>query len=103
TIGPVAGSLIASIIAVHTLDHFGQTHWKSQFVIAGIAALVVFVISFFWLKDLSSSLRDQLMVSVRDRTLVEARARGLSEQELQAASERPWRQILHWDLVGACL
>jgi sugar phosphate permease len=103
TVGPVAGSLIASIIAVHTLDHFGQTHWKSQFVIAGIAALVVFVISFIWLKDLSPSLRDQLMVSVRDRTLVEARARGLSEEDLQAASERPWRQILHWDLVGACL
>ena len=35
TVGPVAGSLIASLVAVHTLDHFGPTHWKSQFVIAG--------------------------------------------------------------------
>jgi MFS family permease len=42
TIGPVAGSLISSIIALHTLNHFGQTHWKSQFVIAGVSALVVF-------------------------------------------------------------
>ena len=103
TIGPVAGSLIASLVAVHTLDHFGQTHWKSQFVIAGCAALVIFVISFFWLKDLSPKLRDQLMVSARDQTLIEARARGLTEKDLQAASERPWRQILHWDLVGACV
>ncbi len=103
TIGPVAGSLIASLIAVHTLDHFGQTHWKSQFVIAGCAALVVFVVSFFWLKDLSPQLRDQLMVSARDQTLIEARARGLTEKDLQAASERPWRQILHLDLIAACI
>ena len=102
TIGPVAGSLIASLVAVHTLNHFGQTHWKSQFVIAGCSALVVFVISFFGLKDLSPKLRDQLMVSARDQTLVEARARGLTEEDLLAASERPWRQIFHWDLIGAC-
>ena len=42
TIGPVAGSLITSLVAVHTLNHFGQTHWKSQFVISGCAALAVF-------------------------------------------------------------
>ena len=45
TIGPVAGSLITSMIALHTLNHFGQTHWKSQFVISGCAAMLVFVIS----------------------------------------------------------
>ncbi len=99
TIGPVAGSLITSLVALHTLDHFGQTHWKSQFVISGIAALVVFVISLFFLKDLSPQLRDQLMVSARDQALVEARARGLSEHELLEAAEHPWRQILQWDLV----
>src|SRR5580700_3516395 len=62
TIGPVAGSLITSLVAV---------------------------------KDLSANLRDQLMVSARDRVVVEARARGLTDEELQAASERPWRQIVH--------
>ena len=99
TMGPVAGSLITSLVALHTLDHFGQTHWKSQFVISGIAAIVVFVISLFFLKDLSPQIRDQLMVSARDQALVEARARGLTEHELLEASEHPWRQILHWDLV----
>jgi MFS family permease len=101
TIGPVAGSLITSLVALHTLDHFGQTHWKSQFVISGIAALVVFVISFFGLKDLSPHIRDQLMVSARDQALVEARARGLTDRQLVAATERPWRQILHLDLIGS--
>ncbi len=101
TMGPVAGSLITSLVALHTLDHFGQTHWKSQFVISGIAAIVVFVISLFFLKDLSPQIRDQLMVSYRDQALVEARARGLSEHELLEASEHPWRQILQWDLVGS--
>ena len=103
TIGPVAGSLISSIIALHTLNHFGQTHWKSQFVIAGCAALVVFVISIFALKDLSPKLRDQLMVSARDQALVEARARGLTDRQLLEAAERPWRQILKWDLVVTSL
>ena len=99
TMGPVAGSLITSLVALHTLDHFGQTHWKSQFVISGVAAIVVFVISLFFLKDLSPQIRDQLMVSYRDQALVEARARGLSDHDLLEASEHPWRQILHWDLV----
>jgi MFS family permease len=100
TIGPVAGSLITSLVALHTLDHFGQTHWKSQFVISGVAALVVFLISLFALKDLSPQIRDQLMVSARDQALVEARARGLTDRQLLAATERPWRQILSWDLIG---
>jgi MFS family permease len=99
TMGPVAGSLITSLVALHTLDHFGQTHWKSQFVISGICAIVVFAISLFFLKDLSPQIRDQLMVSARDQALVEARARGLTDHELLEASEHPWRQILHWDLV----
>ena len=100
TIGPVAGSLITSLVALHTLDHFGQTHWKSQFVISGVAALVVFAISLVFLKDLSAQLRDQLMVSARDQALVEARARGLSDRQLVEATEKPWKQILKWDLVG---
>jgi MFS family permease len=101
TMGPVAGSLITSLVALHTLDHFGQTHWKSQFVISGCAALVVFLISLVALKDLSPQLRKQLMVSARDQALVEARARGLTDRQLLEATEKPWRQILRWDLVLA--
>ncbi len=107
TIGPVAGSLITSIVATITLDHFlhtsGVSGWKSQFVISGVTALVVFVLALLWMKDLSSRLREQLMVSERDRALIEARSRGLSESDLLAATTHPWRQILKWDLVGSAI
>ena len=88
TMGPVAGSLITSLVALHTLNHFGQTHWKSQFVISGVAALVRLLVSLFFLKDLSPKLRDQLMVSARDQALVEARA-GLDRPQLLEAAEQP--------------
>jgi len=107
TVGPVAGSLITSIVAAHTLDTFIKNHgadaWKSQFIISGATSIVVFVLALFFLKDLSSRLRDQLMVSEQDRTLVEAKARGLTEQDVLAATAHPWRQILKWDLVGSAL
>lgn len=99
TVGPVAGSLITSIVAHNTLSHF--VDWQSQFIISGITCLVAFAISLVFMKDLSSRLRDQLMVSVRDKTLVEARARGLSEQQVESAMAHPWRQIVKWDLVGS--
>lgn len=99
TVGPVAGSLVVSIVANHTLQHFGD--WQSQFIISGLSAIGAFLLSLFFLKDLSPRLRDQLMVSVRDQTLVEARARGVTEEELTEATQRPWRQILKWDLVGS--
>ena len=61
------------------------------------------MVAFFLLKDLSSNLRDQLMVSEHDRALVEARARGLSEQDVLAATAHPWRQILKFDLIGSAI
>jgi MFS family permease len=103
TIGPVAGSLITSIVATNTLNHFlhtsGASGFKSQFVISGVTSLVVFVVALIFMKDLSSSLRDQLMVSEQDRALIEAKARGISAEEVLAATTHPWRQILKWDLA----
>jgi MFS family permease len=107
TVGPVAGSLITSIVAAHTLNHFlgtgGVNGWKSQFVISGVTSLVVFVLALLFLKDLSFSLRDQLMVSEQDRALVEAKARGISESDVLAATAHPWRQILKPDLIGSAI
>ena len=99
TVGPVAGSLITSVVANRTLSHF--VDWQSQFIISGLTALATFLVCLFFMKDLSPKLRDQLMVSTRDRTLLEARARGLSETEVAAAIDHPWRQIVRWDLVGS--
>jgi len=105
TVGPVAGSLITSIVAANTLDRFLKnapiTGWKSQFVISGVTSIVVFLICLVLMKDLSAKLRDQLMVSAQDRALVEARARGISTEEVLQATARPWQQILKWDLVGS--
>jgi MFS family permease len=107
TVGPVAGSLITSVVATLTLDHFLRGNFnsgfKSQFVISGVTSLVVFVAALFFMKDLSSRLRDQLMVSEQDRALIEARARGISTEEVVAATAHPWRQILKWDLVGSAV
>jgi len=99
TIGPVAGSLITSIVATHTLTHFGD--WQSQFIISGVSSLAVFAISLVLMKDLSPRLRDQLLVSTRDQLLIEAKTRGLSETELLSATKRPWSQIFKWDLIGS--
>ncbi len=107
TVGPVAGSLITSIVATNTIEHFLRTYglpgWKSQFIISGGISIIVFLISLVFMKDLSTQLREQLMVSEQDRALVEARARGISTQEVVAATLHPWRQILKWDLVGSAL
>jgi MFS family permease len=101
TVGPVAGSLITSIVATNTLNHF--VDWQSQFIISGVTSLVVFAITLFFLKDLSSRLRDQLVVSEQDRALIEAKTRGLSPSELIRATTHPWRQILKVDLVVSAM
>jgi MFS family permease len=107
TLGPVVGSLVVSVVAAHTLDHFtsvsNPTGWHSQFYFSGITALVVFVLCLLFLKDLSSRLRDQLMRSLSDAALLNARARGVSDEEMLKATQRPWSQILKWDLVGSAL
>ena len=98
TIGPVLGSLMVSLMTTLTLATF-QT-WQSQFVICGAIGLIVFVAAFFFLRELSPGLRDQIMVSLRDRALVEARARGL---DLVVNLRAPFRQLLHLDVVGSAL
>ncbi len=101
TIGPGAGSLLTSIIANHTLSHFGD--WQSQFIISGLSSIGLFIVALLFMKDLSSGLRDQLMVSARDQALIEARARGITEEELVEATAKPWRQIAKPDLIFSAL
>ncbi|MHB1594316.1 MAG: MFS transporter [Streptosporangiaceae bacterium] len=96
TLGPVVGSLVLSEVSSHTLTSLPA--WQDQFVICGIVGLAVFVVALVGLRELSPSLRDQLMVSLRDRALVEARAKGI---DIEASLRRPWRQMLHLDIVGS--
>ncbi len=95
TMGPVLGSLVVTEVSSHTLaSHPG---YQFQFHVAGVVGLVMWVIAFLALRELSPRLRDQLMVSIRDRALIEARAAGLDPEK---ALHGHWRQMLRLDIVG---
>jgi MFS transporter, ACS family, D-galactonate transporter len=96
TLGPVLGSLVVTSVSSSTLD--SHPDWRFQFYVCGAAGLVVFVIAFIGLRELSPALRDQLMVSMRDRALVEARAAGIDPDQ---ALKGHWKQMLRFDVVGS--
>lgn len=95
TLGPVLGSLVVSIqISSTSVD----TPWHNQYAAAGVVGLVVAALSYFYLRELTPQLRDQVMVSARDRALVEARAKGI---DIEAALKKPFRQMLKLDIIGS--
>src|SRR6202453_98777 len=98
TAGPVAGSLVVAVVGSATIpaDVTNQRIWTHQYVICGIAGLVVWLIALVGLRELSPRLRDQLMVTIRDRALIEARAKGL---DIEAALRHPFRQLLKVHLL----
>src|SRR5580704_15180718 len=98
TSGPVLGSLIVAVVGSATIPAVvpDTRFWTHEFLICGIAGLVVFAIALVGLKELSPQLRDQLMVTMRDRALIEARAKGI---DIEAALRRPFRQLLKPDVV----
>jgi ACS family D-galactonate transporter-like MFS transporter len=95
TLGPVLGSLVVSSVVSSSSS---SSTWQHQYLISGIAGLVVFVIALVGLRELSPRLRDQLMVSSKDRALIEARAKGL---DLGEALRHPFRQMLKLDILGS--
>jgi MFS family permease len=97
-LGPTMGALSASLVATHTLDHLGP--WQDQFIISGLVCLGVVVIAFFFLRELSPPLRDQLMVSERERALVEAKAMGI---DVAKATAHPIRSMLKLDLISSSI
>jgi MFS family permease len=97
-LGPTMGALCASLVATHTLDHLKP--WQDQFIISGLVCLGVVVIAFFFLRELSPQLRDQLMVSERERALVEARAKGI---DVESATRHPIRSMMKLDLISSSI
>jgi MFS family permease len=95
TLGPVAGLLVATELAAHTL---GATSgdWQREFMISGVIGLVVFAIAVLFLRELSPQIRDQLMVSERDRVLIELKAKGI---DVAKALAKPWRQMARFDVI----
>jgi MFS family permease len=98
TSGPVVGSLVVAVVGSATIPAVVHNNriWTHQYVICGIAGMVVFVIALFALRELSPQLRDQLMVTMRDRALIEARAKGL---DIESALRHPFRQLLKPDVI----
>jgi len=94
TMGPVLGSLVVTVVSSHTLA--SHPNWQFQYHVCGIVGLIVWLVSFVLLRELSPQLRDQLMVSLTDRALIEARARGLDVEKLLKGH---WRQMLRRDIV----
>jgi len=97
-LGPTMGSVAASLVATRTLTHLAP--WQDQFDISGLVCIAVVMISFFFLRELSPQLRDQLMVSEKERVLVEARAMGI---DVEKATAHPMRSMLRLDLVASSL
>ena len=97
-LGPTMGALSASLVATHTLTHLAP--WQDQFIISGLVCLGVVVIAFFFLRELSPQLRDQLMVTERERALVEARAMGV---DVETATAHPIRSMMKLDLISSSI
>ena len=93
TLGPVIGSLIVSIQISSTSV---TTPWHNQYAAAGIVGLIVAALSFFFLRELTPELRDQVMVSSRDRAFIEARAKGI---DVEASMRSPFKQMLTPNIV----
>ena len=95
-LGPVVGSLVAAVVANHTLPHLAP--WQDQFVISGVACMVVVALAVVGLRELAPRIRNQLMVSETERVLVEARALGV---DVEAATAHPLRSMLRLDLISS--
>jgi MFS family permease len=102
TAGPVVGSLVVAVVGSATIPAVvtNTRFWTHEFLICGIAGLVVFLIALAGLRELSPQLRDQLMVTMRDRALIEARAKGL---DIEAALRHPFRQLLKVDVIVSAI
>ena len=101
TSGPVVGSLIVAVVGSATIPNVvGDPHfWTHEYYICGVVGMVVWIIAFLGLRELSPALRDQLMVTMRDRALVEARAKGLSDEDIELALRHPFRQLMKVDVI----
>jgi len=97
TMGPVLGSLVVSVVGSNTIPASpAPAFWGHEYVICGVAGLVVFVLAFLFLRELSPGLRDQLMVTTRDRALIEMKAKGL---DVESSLKNPFGQLLKADII----
>jgi MFS family permease len=97
TFGPVAGYFVLSAVANAYLPAVATfANWQQLYRFSGYAALVMFVVCLFLLRELPAEIRSQRMAALKDRMVVEARARGLNLHQL---TSNRWKQMLHVNTV----
>ena len=97
TLGPVAGFFVLSVVANAYLPQVVTfANWQELYRFSGYAAIVMFVICLFFLRDLAPAIRSQRMAKMEEHVVIEARARGLDVAALQ---KNRWRQVLHVNTV----
>ena len=74
TFGPVGANFLAAGVAGWTLPAF-HDHWQSQFYIMGSVCLVISIVVAFFIRDLSPSLRAQIIKDHRDVEKAQDQAR----------------------------
>ena len=94
TVGPVGGSVLATTVASRTLTTYGS--WQSQYVIAGIVGVIISIVCFLFLRELSPGMRDQVMNTLQEKAAIESRANTI---DVKKAIEHPWRQMLNPRLI----
>jgi len=99
TVGPVGGSVLATTVASRTLNAYNNS-WQSQYVIAGIVGIVIAIVCFLFLRELSPGLRDQVMNTMQEKAAIESRANTI---DVEKAIEHPWRQMLNRRLIISSL
>jgi MFS family permease len=97
TFGPVAGYFVLSAVANAYLPAVVTfANWQQLYRFSGYAALVMFVVCLFLLRELPAEIRSQRMAALKDRMVIEARARGLNLHQL---TSNRWKQMLHVNTV----
>ena len=96
-IGPIGGLILATGTSSLILTRFDA--WQYPYAFTGAVGLLAFLLCFLGLRELSASLRNQVLVSAQEKDRVEAQAR----LAIPAPSTRgTWQQVLRLPiLLGA--
>jgi MFS family permease len=96
-IGPIGGLILATGTSSLMLAHFDA--WQYPYALVGMIGLLVFLLCLLGLRELSASLRNQVIVSAQESDRVEAQARLAAPEPHTRGT---WRQVLRLPiLLGA--
>ena len=96
-IGPIGGLILATGTSSLILTRFDA--WQYPYAFAGVVGLLVFLVCFLGLRELSAPLRNQVMVSAQEKDHIEAQARLVVPAP---SMQDTWQQVLRLPiLLGA--